>query len=124
MTPRKEFTERDLSETPLERARREHAEYIERTRQIQAERDAYMNAPRANCLVRFKSDIEGPHPSWRPVCSLEAYTNGRSVAETVEAMKRAACARWTSAGRWDLLTLDGTEIRFLGVVSIPHKDDR
>lgn len=119
----REFTERDISETPKERVRRERAEYTEKTRQAKAERDTYMNEPRKDAIVLLRHVADDPF-SWRPILSLKGSTNGRSIAETIEGMKRTACATWRCALWWNAYAIEGADMRFLGTVGIPHEGDR
>jgi hypothetical protein len=120
-----DFTEWELGATPYERARKadaEHARQVnEAARKAEAKREAFLNEPRKDCDVFLKDPGERMF-SRGPVYSLHGNTNGRSVAEAIDDMKRSAdkardSLGWThGAIVWRCYAVDDGNIRDLGSV--------
>lgn len=126
----KEFSEDDLSLTDKEKARKARVEYWEETQRRKRESEEYANAPRHGWTVQLRDmSVSGFDRLYRPSASMEAETNGRSIAETIEAMKRSA-EKMRDAGlltiepiHWRAYVYDGvSDARHYRAEYLPRRD--
>lgn len=119
----KEFTEQDLSENERERILRVQQEERDSWKERAAKREAYLNAPRDNCEVTLKDGFS-LSAGLAPPMDLQACTNGSSIAETIEVLKRTAnkmrdTAGWTMGDiTWTAYAVEHGTFRNLGSVTL------